>query len=510
MTDNLYTIFQSHFPTDTSKTFIETADGRILSYADLDEISGRFARLLMDSGVEPGDRVAVQTEKSPEGVLLYLACLRAGAIYLPLNAAYTAAEVDYFLADATPRIMVCSPERFSEISDIAGKNGGAHVLTLGQAQDGSLIEMSKKLPPFKGAVPRAGDDIAAILYTSGTTGRSKGAMLSHQNLAHNGFGLQKIWAISGDDVLLHTLPIFHVHGLFVALSPLLLSGGTLLFLDSFKIVDILRLLPRATLFMGVPTYYTRLLGNPGFTREVCRHMRLFAAGSAPLLPETFHEFESRTGHRVVERYGMTEAGIITSNPLMGERRPGSVGLPLPDVEVRLADGQGNILGPDDIGVLEIRGPNVFKGYWQMPKKTAAEFRADGFFITGDISHIEVDGYVSIVGRAKDLIISGGYNVYPKEIECEIDALADIDESAVIGLPHPDFGEAVTAILVKRPGGQSWLEVEIIQALKNRLAVYKLPKRVIFVDELPRNTMGKVQKNILRDSYQALYKSLSHK
>jgi malonyl-CoA/methylmalonyl-CoA synthetase len=503
MSQNLYSLFAAAFPADRTKSFLETAAGEIYSYAIMEEISGRFAKLLLDLGVEPGDRVAVQTEKSPEAVMLYLACLRTGAIYLPLNSLYTAPEVDYFLGDARPRIIVATPEREAEISPIAARNEVKHVLTLGQNKSGSLMTKSRGLSPVTGAVARKSDDVAAILYTSGTTGRSKGAMLSHGNLAENGRGLKKIWDFTQDDILLHALPIFHVHGLFVALSPQLLSGAAAIFLNSFDPGEIIRLLPRASVFMGVPTYYTRLLADPRFNRAACRNIRLFTAGSAPLSPETFAEFEARTEQSIVERYGMTEAGIITSNPLAGERRPGSVGLPLPDVEIRVANEDGEILKSGETGVLEIKGPNVFKGYWQMAEKTAAEFRPDGFFITGDISRISPDGYVSIVGRAKDLIISGGYNVYPIEVEAEIDAVEGVAESAVIGLPHPDFGEGVTAIVVKKTAA-NLAEKEILKALEQRLAAYKRPKKVIFVAALPRNTMGKVQKNILRDTYHDLY------
>jgi malonyl-CoA/methylmalonyl-CoA synthetase len=497
---NLYALVAERFPANRARTFIERPDGRTYSYADLETVSGRFARLLSDVGVVKGDRVAVQVDKSPEAIFLYLGCLRAGAAFLPLNTAYTKTEVGYFLADAEPRVVVCRPESERDVAEVAETAGCAQVLTLGADGSGSLTDRAQGLEPLSGCVAAAPDDLAAILYTSGTTGRSKGAMLSHRNLASNALALHCIWGFQPDDVLLHALPIFHTHGLLVATNCVLLNGSAMLFLPKFDADTVIRLLPRATVMMGVPTFYTRLLARDDFTAEVCRNMRLFISGSAPLLEETARDFRARTGHAILERYGMTETGMNTSNPLQGERIPGTVGFPLPAVEARVADEQGEPLAADEVGVLEVRGPNVFSGYWRMPEKTREEFRPDGFFVTGDIARIDARGYVHIVGRAKDLIISGGFNVYPKEIELCLDGLAGIGETAVIGLPHPDFGEAVTAVATRTPGGTKVAETEIIAAAKRELAAFKVPKRVFFVDDLPRNAMGKVQKNELRERY----------
>ncbi|HEY9538530.1 MAG TPA: malonyl-CoA synthase [Kiloniellaceae bacterium] len=503
---NLYSLLQQHFPADRASTVLETPAGRRMSYADLEAGAGRLARLLVDCGVQPGDRVAAQIEKSPEALLLYLAVLRAGGVYLPLNTAYKAAEVAYFLGDAEPRVLVCAPQNEAALGDIARKAGVGSVLTLGEDGDGSLVERSRGLDPDAPIVARADDDLAAILYTSGTTGRSKGAMLSHANLGSNTLTLRDTWGFSADDVLIHALPVFHTHGLFVATHCVLLSGSRMLFVNRFDADTVLDLMPRATAMMGVPTFYTRLLANPRLTRAACAGMRLFVSGSAPLLAETFHAFEVRTGHRILERYGMTETTMNTSNPLDGERIAGTVGFPLPGVELRVVDEDGRTLPQGAVGVLEVKGPNVFRGYWRQPEKTAAEFRKDGFFITGDVATIDERGYVHIVGRAKDLIISGGFNVYPKEIELCIDAIAGVQESAVIGVPHPDFGEAVLAV-VKRAGGGPEVTAEAIQATaKAALANFKVPKKVFFVDELPRNTMGKVQKNLLRDRFKDSFSS----
>jgi len=499
MNKNLYSLLAERFPADRSRPFLELPDGSVQDYAHLEAQAGRYAALLRELGVKPGERVAVQTEKSPNAIYFYLGCLRAGAVYLPLNTAYTKAEVSYFLNDAEPRLVLCRPESIDQMRDIAETAGVEHVHTMDAQGGGSLTEAAMKLAPSEEVEPRDEDDLAAILYTSGTTGRSKGAMLSHANLSSNAFTLHRIWGFRAGDVLLHALPIFHVHGLFIATNTTLANGSSMIFLPRFDADEILRLLPRATLMMGVPTFYVRLLAHPGFTREASAHMRLFISGSAPLLEETFHAFEQRTGQRILERYGMTEAGMITSNPYDGERRAGTVGFPLPDVQVRVADSEGRILGPDEIGVLEAKGPNIFKGYWRMPEKTAEEFRPDGFFITGDVAKIDERGYVHIVGRAKDLIISGGYNVYPKEIELVIDAQPGVVESAVIGLPHPDFGEAVAAV-VTRTSADATDEATILAGIKGELAGFKLPKKLFFVDELPRNTMGKVQKAQLRQTY----------
>lgn len=497
---NLYELFESRFPADRSRAFIELEDGQAYSYADLEVVSGRYARLLADLGVLKGDRVAVQVEKSPEAVFLYLACLRAGAIYLPLNPAYTQSEVGYFLGDAEPKVVVCRPETEAAVGDAARAAGTAHVLTLGQDGGGTLPTRARELVPMEGCVAAGPDDVAAILYTSGTTGRSKGAMLTHWNLGANALALHQTWGFRAGDVLLHALPLFHTHGLFVATHCVLLNGTGMLFLPKFDGNAIIRLLPRATVMMGVPTFYTRLLAREDFTAEVCRNMRLFISGSAPLLEETFHAFEARTGHTILERYGMTETGMNTSNPLEGERIAGTVGVPLPGVEARVCDEHGNVLGPDEIGVIEVRGANVFIGYWRMPEKTAAEFRPDGFFITGDVGKIDARGYVHIVGRAKDLIISGGFNVYPKEVELCIDRIDGVVESAVVGVPHPDFGEAVTAVVTRAPGREDVSAEAVIAACKAELANFKVPKQVHFVADLPRNTMGKVQKNQLRERF----------
>ncbi|MBU0726734.1 MAG: malonyl-CoA synthase [Alphaproteobacteria bacterium] len=500
MSDNLYDLFASRFPADPDDLFIETDSGARYSYADLDAWSAHFAHLLVDLGVTPGDRVAVQVDKSPEAIFLYLACLRAGAAYLPLNTAYQQAEIEYFLGDAEPRVVVCRPGTEGWIGEAAAKAKTPHVLTLGQNADGTLIEQSRTKPSRFDTIARAKDDLGAILYTSGTTGRSKGGMLTHWNLASNALTLHKAWAFRPGDVLLHALPIFHTHGLFVATNCVLLNGSAMIFLPKFDADQVVKLLPRATVMMGVPTFYVRLLGHTGFNQELVQHMRLFIAGSAPLLTETFNLFRERTGHTILERYGMTETGMLTSNPYEGDRLAGSCGRPLADVEVRIADENGVSLATGETGIIEVRGPNVFKGYWRMPEKTKAEIREDGFFITGDVGRIDEKGYVWISGRAKDLIISGGFNVYPKEVEEEIDQMPGVEESAVIGVPHPDFGEGVIAVVARKSAGDPPRAEEISARLKTRLAAYKLPKHVFIVDELPRNAMGKVQKNVLRDQH----------
>ena len=500
----LYDVIQRRSP-DAGKTFIENHDGRIITYADLHAGSGRLANALKALGVTPGDRVAVQVEKSPEAILLYLACLRVGAVFLPLNTAYTAAEIAYFLGDAEPRVFVCDPATKDKLSAVAAQAGVTHVETLGVSRDGTLAErMASAAPEFVDA-ERGPDDLAAILYTSGTTGRSKGAMLSHDNLASNALTLVEAWRFTGEDVLIHALPIYHTHGLFVATNTLLLAGGTILFLPRLDPDAIMRLMPRATSMMGVPTFYTRLLQRADLTPEATRHMRLFISGSAPLLAETHREWRAKTGHAILERYGMTETNLNTSNPYDGDRVAGTVGFPLPGVSARIRDPEtGAPVADGEIGMIEVKGPNVFKGYWRMPEKTAAEFRADGFFITGDLGKIDERGYVHIVGRGKDLVITGGFNVYPKEVEDEIDAMPGVIESAVIGVPHADFGEGVTAVVV-RDKAATIDEKKVLSLLEERLAKFKQPKRVIFVDDLPRNTMGKVQKNVLRDTYADLYR-----
>jgi malonyl-CoA/methylmalonyl-CoA synthetase len=488
---------------DPGKLAIEQLDGSRISYAELIARAGQMANVLVARGVKPGDRVAAQTEKSVSGLVLYLATVRAGAVYLPLNTAYTLNELDYFIGDAEPSLVVCDPSKAEGIGSIAAKVG-AKVETLGPDGKGSLTEAADKAKAEFATVPRRNDDLAAILYTSGTTGRSKGAMLSHDNLASNSLTLVDYWRFTKDDVLIHALPIYHTHGLFVASNVTLFARASMIFLPKFDPDVIIKLMARATVLMGVPTFYTRLLQNPALSKETTRHMRLFVSGSAPLLAETHREWFARTGHAVLERYGMTETNMNTSNPYDGERVPGAVGHPLPGVSVRVTDPEtGKDVGRETIGMIEVKGPNVFKGYWRMPEKTKAEFRDDGFFITGDLGKIDDKGYVHILGRGKDLVISGGFNVYPKEIESEIDAMPGVVESAVIGVPHADFGEGVTAVVVCNKGADV-SEAAVLKALDDRLAKFKMPKRVFIVDELPRNTMGKVQKNILRDTYKDIY------
>ena len=503
MTGNLFARFRAAAPGD-GRTFIKTADGRIVTYGDLFATSARYANALKAAGVAFGDRVAVQVEKSPEAILLYLACLRLGAVYLPLNTAYTLAELEYFVGDAEPALVVASPERAGEIGQ---RLGGVKILTLGtDGKTGTLIDLAKDQPSDFADVDCSSDDLAAILYTSGTTGRSKGAMLSHGNLESNAATLRDTWKFTDQDVLLHALPIFHTHGLFVASNVTLMAGGSMIFLPKLDAEQIFHFLPDCTTMMGVPTFYVRLLQDARLTKAATDHIRLFVSGSAPLLAETHDEWQKRTGHAVLERYGMTETNMNTSNPYDGARVPGSVGPALPGVEVRITDPETGAPMPcGEIGMIEVKGPNVFKGYWRMPEKTAAEFRPDGFFITGDLGTIDDKGYVSILGRGKDLVISGGFNVYPKEVETEIDSLPGVDESAVIGLPHTDFGEGVTAVVTLKPGAVL-TEADVLKALADRLAKYKQPKRVLFIDALPRNTMGKVQKNVLRETYKDLYMS----
>ena len=500
MSANLFDLIVAHAP-EPERLFLRTDDHRRLTYGQAFEAAGRYASVLAGLGVAPGDRVAVQVEKSADAVLLYLGCLRAGAVYLPLNTGYTLVELEYFIADAEPKVVVCAPDRREGVAALAARLGVASVETLGEdGRTGSLIAKAAAASPDFAAVPRAPGDLAAILYTSGTTGRSKGAMLTHANLASNALVLKDYWRFTGQDVLIHALPIYHTHGLFVAVNTVLLAGAAMIFLARFDPAEVVRLMPQATCLMGVPTYYVRLLQTPGLDRAAAAHMRLFVSGSAPLLAETHREFQARTGHAILERYGMTETNMNTSNPYDGERIAGTVGFPLPGVELRITEAEsGRVLAPGEIGIIEVKGPNVFAGYWRMPEKTAAEFRADGFFITGDLGVVDARGYVSIVGRGKDLIISGGLNVYPKEVEGEIDALAGVEESAVFGLPHPDFGEQVTAAVVPKPGA-ALTEAEVIAALRGRLAGFKLPKRVVFVPALPRNAMGKVQKAMLRETY----------
>lgn len=499
--NHLFDEIQSRMP-GSDAHFLETGEGRTLTYGDMLSSSGRLAGALVQLGVTPGDRVAVQVEKSPEAVLLYLACVRAGAVFLPLNPAYTLTELAYFFGDAEPRVVVCSPGREAEVAGIAGD--GAKVETLGVGGEGTLLSRAANVPPVFADVPCAPYELAAILYTSGTTGRSKGAMLTHENLASNARTLVDHWRFTRADILLHALPIFHTHGLFVAINTVLFAGASMIFLSRFELDQVLDKLGRATTMMGVPTFYVRLLEHPGLTKEATAHVRLFVSGSAPLLAGTFAAWRERTGHALLERYGLTETSMNTSNPYDGERRPGTVGMPLDGVELRIADPEtGEPLPRGEIGMVEVKGPNVFKGYWRMPEKTASEFRDDGYFITGDLGRVDERGYLQIVGRSKDIVISGGLNVYPKEVEVEIDQVPGIVESAVIGLPHPDFGEGVTAVVVQDTAVHLD-ETDVMSAIEDRLARYKQPKRVLFVDELPRNSMGKVQKNLLRDRFQSLY------
>src|SRR3984957_14568848 len=488
---------------DPDRLAIETIDGQRISYGDLIARAGQMANLLLSSGVKPGDRVAAQTEKSVSGLVLYLAVARAGAVYLPLNTAYTLNELEYFITDAEPSMVVCDPAKADGIGAIAAKVG-AKVMTLGADGKGSLTEAAAKAKADFTTVARANDDLAAILYTSGTTGRSKGAMLTHNNLASNSLSLVDYWRFTDKDVLIHALPIYHTHGLFVASNVTLFARASMIFLPKFDPELIVKLMARATVLMGVPTFYTRLLQSPALNKESTKHMRLFISGSAPLLADTHREWFARTGHAVLERYGMTETNMNTSNPYDGERVPGAVGHALPGVSVRVTDPEtGKELARDTVGMIEVKGSNVFKGYWRMPEKTKAEFRDDGFFITGDLGKIDGHGYVHILGRGKDLVISGGLNVYPKEIESELDAMPGVVESAVIGLPHEDFGEGVTAVVVCNKGADV-SEASVLGALEGRLAKFKMPKRVFVVDELPRNAMGKVQKNVLRDTYKDTY------
>jgi malonyl-CoA/methylmalonyl-CoA synthetase len=488
---------------DPARLAIETLDGQRISYGDLIARAGQIANVLVASGVKTGDRVAAQTEKSVPALVLYLATVRAGAVYLPLNTAYTLNELDYFIGDAEPSLVVCDPSKAEGIGAIAAKVG-AKVMTLGADGKGSLTDAAAKAKSDFETVVRDDGDLAAILYTSGTTGRSKGAMLTHDNLASNSLSLVGYWRFTDKDVLIHALPIYHTHGLFVATNVCLFARASMIFLPKFDPELIIKLMARATVLMGVPTFYTRLLQSPALTKESTKHMRLFVSGSAPLLADTHREWAARTGHAVLERYGMTETNMNTSNPYDGERVPGAVGHPLPGVSIRVTDPEtGKVLAAETVGMIEVKGSNVFKGYWRMPEKTKAEFRDDGFFITGDLGKIDAKGYVHILGRGKDLVISGGFNVYPKEIESEIDAMPGVVESAVIGVPHADFGEGVTAIVVCDKGAKVD-ETTVLNALDGRLAKFKMPKRVFVVEELPRNAMGKVQKNILRDTYSDIY------
>ncbi len=506
MSDNNSNVF-AHFYQQFSQRFdsvaLTTAEGHSMTFADLDRESARLSAFLQSLGCEGGARVSVQVEKSPQALCLYLACLRAGLVFHPLNTGYKSSELSYFLSNAEPSVVVCDSGDLAMMQSLCVENNVPHLLTLNGDGAGSLTEQAAGCEPDYGIAHKEADELASLLYSSGTTGVPKGIMLSHGNLLSNGQSLVKFWGVSDRDVLLHALPIFHVHGLFVALSCVFLSGASMRWLKGFDLQQALTELPRSTVMMGVPTYYTRLLSSAEFGADHCQNMRLFISGSAPLLEETFNDFETLTGQRILERYGMTETGMNTSNPLNGVRKAGTVGPALPGVEVRVVDEAGNILEQGEIGNLQVRGANVFKGYWKMPDKTAEDFTADGFFNTGDKASIDADHYVAIVGRAKDMVITGGLNVYPKEIELIVDELPGVKESAVIGVAHPDFGEGVVAVVVAKPG-ETPHEADIIAALKEQISGFKVPKRVIVRAELPRNTMGKVQKNVLREENKALF------
>jgi malonyl-CoA/methylmalonyl-CoA synthetase len=515
MTDNLYLALRGAFPEDLSQTAIETADAATLHYSwhDLERGTAMLANLLQSLELPVNARVLVQTEKSVEALMLYLAVLRAGLVYVPLNNAYQASELEYFIGDAEPGVVVCASRNFGWISKIAFRRGARHVFTLDEDRTGSLLQRAAHHSDQQTPATRSADDLASIIYTSGTTGRSKGAMLSHGNLLSNAQVLKALWGwrttAEGGDVLIHALPLFHVHGLFVAVHGALLNGSKMIWFSKFEPRAVTARLPEATVFMGVPTLYVRLLGEATFGADACRRMRLFISGSAPLLAETHRQFEARCGHTILERYGMSETVMLTSNPYVEGTEPqrqrvaGTVGFALPGVGVRIRGEGGVACGPDEIGAVEVRGPSIFKGYWRMPEKTAEEFTADGWFKTGDVGQLDVHGRLTLIGRSKDLIITGGYNVYPAEVEGYLNELPGVDESAVIGVAHADFGEAVVAVLVPRAGANVD-EAACITALKQRIAGFKVPKRVIVVDQLPRNAMGKVQKALLREQHRALF------
>ncbi|RYF81821.1 MAG: malonyl-CoA synthase [Comamonadaceae bacterium] len=509
---NLFAHLRAAFPHDLDAIAVETDDGLHYSWRDLDRASAKIANLLVALKLKAGARVAVQVEKSVEAMLLYLATLRAGYVFLPLNTAYQSGEIAYFIGNAQPEVVVCSGANADWIGPIAQKAGTRHVFTLNDDRTGTLLELAAQCSDEHMVARKKDDDLAAILYTSGTTGRSKGAMLTHRNLLSNAEVLKDYWGWTHGDVLLHALPIFHVHGLFVAIHGALLNGSKMIWFGKFDPKRVVARLPDATVFMGVPTLYVRMLAEPALSARQCEEMRLFIAGSAPLLIETFQEWQKRTGHTILERYGMSETIMLTSNPytsVQGARRGGTVGFPLPGVRLRVRsydeNGEARDCPAGEIGNIEVSGPNVFSGYWRMPEKTKEEFTADGFFKTGDVGQVDGLGYVTIVGRSKDLIISGGYNVYPAEIEGYINDMPGVAESALVGVPHPDFGEVGVAVVVAKPGAA--LEADAIVAeLKSKLANFKIPKRCFVVDELPRNTMGKVQKALLREQHKGLFSS----
>jgi malonyl-CoA/methylmalonyl-CoA synthetase len=508
---NLYAALRANFPKNLDAVAIETDNGLTYSWQDLERGSAMMANLLLSLDLPAGSRVAVQVEKSVEACMLYLATLRAGFVFLPLNTAYQSAEIEYFVGNAEPAVVVCSSKNFGWVSKIAFKAGTQNVFTLDDDRTGSLLDRAAHASDAYVVAQSHSDDLAAILYTSGTTGRSKGAMLSHGNMLSNAETLKKYWGWKSNDVLIHALPIFHVHGLFVAIHGALINGSKMIWLSKFDPKIVLAKMPEATVFMGVPTLYVRLLGEAGLTQTVTKNMRLFVAGSAPLLKETFDDWQARTGHTILERYGMSETVMLTSNPYkadpryanQSERRAATVGFPLPDVALRVCGEGDKPLATNEIGGIQVKGPNVFQGYWRMPEKTAEEFAKDGFFRTGDVGKIDERGYVHIVGRSKDLIISGGYNVYPAEIEGYINEMPGVAESALIGVPHPDFGEVGVAVVIAKPNAKLD-DAAILGSLKSSLANFKIPKRCFVVNELPRNTMGKVQKNLLREEYKALF------
>ena len=502
MSANLYELLSKPFQEFSDSVAIECHERGIWTYGELEDQTARYADWLIGLGVKPGDRVVVQAEKSPEVVFLYLASLKSGAIFLPLNTAYQPAELEFFLSDAEPRIFVCDPKKQTTLEPMCSAKG-ISLFTLGADGGGNLHEALPKTGT-EPVVSREPDDLAALLYTSGTTGRSKGAMITHHNLSSNALTLHRQWGFIEGDVLLHSLPIYHVHGLFVALHCALLNGSKMIWMRKYDPELVSQKIREASVFMGVPTHYTRLLKEESFGKECCSRMRLFVSGSAPLLKETFEQFRQRTGHTILERYGMTEAGMITSNPYNGNRIAGTVGFPLEGISARVSDETGKELKDGEIGTLEIKGPNVFKGYWKLPEKTKEEFREDGFFITGDLACRDQQGYLSIVGRGKDLIISGGLNVYPKEVEDQLNQIEGVQESAVFGLSHSDFGEAVTAVIVSNHN--TFSEELILEHLRPKLASFKLPKRILPVSELPRNSMGKVQKKLLREQHSELYQN----
>jgi malonyl-CoA/methylmalonyl-CoA synthetase len=489
-----YALFLERLAGHEDSVVLDAPDG-VWTYRALHDLAARFSTLLAEAGAAQGDRIVVQAEKSPAVVALYLACLRSGVVFTPLNTAYTPVEVSFFLSDAAPRILVCRPGDVAALSPIAKAAGVPHVWPLGLAPAAGAWAAARAARPSDKITFIQPDDLAAILYTSGTTGRSKGAMITHRNLASNALSLHRIWGFAPGDVLLHALPIFHVHGLFVALNTAFLNASRILFLPKFDAAEVRRRLSEATVMMGVPTFYTRLLEEPDLGRAECAHMRLFVSGSAPLTAQASDAWFDRTGHRILERYGMTECGMITSNPLVGDRVAGTVGFALPDVEVRVCDGEGRELPRGEVGVIEVRGPNVFKGYWRAAEKTAEDVRPNGFFITGDVATMDAEGRVAIVGRAKDVIISGGFNIYPREIELVLDAVPGVKESAIVGASHPDLGEGVVAVLVAE--GPPIPDATLESALAGALARFKHPRRFIWVEALPRNAMGKVAKNELR-------------